>query len=154
MKKIISLAALIITLIAPHLDAQKLSLEECVKLALENNAKMRTSSYELAASQETSKEAFTKYFPSVSISGAAFAANHGMLQHSFNLPLSMIIPDMPDMDFNIGLLKKGSVAGINLLQPIFLGGRLVNGNRLARVGEEVSRLQQRQSSDEVRQEVE
>ncbi len=154
MKKIISLAALIITLIAPHLDAQKLSLEECVKLALENNAKMRTSSYELAASQETSKEAFTKYFPSVSISGAAFAANHGMLQHSFNLPLSMIIPDMPDMDFNIGLLKKGSVAGINLLQPIFLGGRLVNGNRLARVGEEVSRLQQRQSSDEVRREVE
>ncbi len=134
--------------------AQRLSLDECVSMALENNARMRTARYSMEASRETSHEAFTKYFPSISMSGAAFTANHGMLQHSFNLPLSMLGVGLDDMDFNLSLLKKGSVAGINLVQPVFLGGRIVNGNRLAHVGEEVSRLQQRQTADEVRRNVE
>ncbi len=135
-------------------NAQKLTLDECVALALENNAAMRTADYSLKAARETSMEAFTNYFPSLNIGGAAFTANHGMLQHKFNLPLSMLGPGFQDMDFNLSLLKKGSVAGINLMQPIFLGGRIVNGNRLAHIGEEVSRLQQRQTSDDVRRDVE
>lgn len=154
MKKIFSIAAVMTLVCAVSLSAQKLSLEECVSMALENNARMRTAEYTMKASRETSREAFTKYFPSVSLSGAAFTANHGMLQHSFNLPLSMIDPELQNMDVNLSLIKKGSVAGVNLLQPVFLGGRIVNGNRLAHVGEEVSRLQQRQTTDEVRRDVE
>ncbi len=154
MKKIFSIAVFMTLLCTVSVTAQQLSLEECIGLALENNARMRTADYIVSASHETSREAFTKYFPSVSVSGLAFTANHGMLQHSFNLPLSMLNPELPDMDFNMSLLKKGSAAGVNLLQPIFLGGRILNGNRLAHVGEEVSRLQQRQSADEVRHDVE
>ncbi len=154
MKKIFSIAALMAMTLAATGNAQQLTLDECVDMALKNNARMRTAQYTMQASRETSREAFTKYFPSISISGAAFTANHGMLQHSFNLPLSMIDPQLTDMDLDVSLLKKGSVAGINLLQPIFLGGRIVNGNRLAHVGEEVSRLQQRQTADEVRRNVE
>ncbi len=135
-------------------QAQQLTLEECVNMALENNARMRTSQYTMEASRETSREAFTNYFPSISANGIAFTANHGMLRHNIDLPLSALIPDMPNMNFDISLLKKGSYAGINLLQPIFLGGRIVNGNRLAHVGEEVSRLQQRQTADDVRKNVE
>lgn len=154
MKRIFSLTAAVALLWGSPLFAQQLSLEECVSLALENNARMRTADYSMKASRETALEAFTNYFPSVSASGAAFTANHGMLQHSFTLPLSMLGPDFKDLDYNLSVLKKGSVAGINLLQPIFLGGRIVNGNRLARVGEEVSRLQYRQTTDEVRSNVE
>ncbi len=139
---------------AAPMTARTLTLDECVSEALEHNARVRTAEYSVNASRETSREAFTKYFPSVSASGIAFTANHGMLQHSFELPLSMIMPQLPDMDYKLSVLKKGSFAGINLLQPVFLGGRIVNGNRLAHVGEEVSRLQQRQTADEVRQEVE
>ncbi len=144
---------LLLTGILP-LSAQNLTLEECVELALENNARMHTARLSLDASRQTSREAFTKYFPSVSIAGAAFTANHGMLQHSFNLPLSMLGLGLPDMDYNLSVLKKGSVAGVNLMQPIFMGGRIVNGNRLAHVGEAVSILQQRQTADEVRRDVE
>lgn len=154
MKKIFSLAAAMSLMSALVLNAQQLSLEECVSLALENNARMRTAEYSLKASQETLREAFTKYFPSVSVSAAAFAANHGMLQHHFDLPLSSLGVGLPDIDYNLSVLKRGSVAGVTLLQPIFLGGRIVNGNRLAHVGEEVSRLQQRQTADEVRHDVE
>ncbi len=134
--------------------AQELTLQECIDMALENNASMRTAQYSVDASRETSREAFTNYFPSISLSGAAFTANHGMLRHRFDLPLSMLGLGLPDMDFNLSMLKKGSVAGVNLLQPIFLGGRIVNGNRLAHVGEEVSRLEQRQTADQVRHDVE
>lgn len=154
MKKTILLAGPLLFCGSHLVSAQNLTLEQCVEMALENNARMRTAEYSVQASHETSREVFTKYFPSVSIAGAAFTANHGMLQHNFNLPLSALIPDMPDMNFDISLLKKGTVAGVNLMQPIFLGGRLVNGNRLAHVGEEVSRLQQRQTADEVRKDVE
>ncbi len=154
MKKIISVAACLALISGMGARAQQLTLEECVNMALEHNAHIRIAQYNVDASKETSREAFTNYFPSVSASGAAFTANHGMLQHSVNLPLSMLGLGMPDMDVNLSFLKKGSVAGINLMQPIFLGGRIVNGNRLAHLGEEVSRLQQRQTADEVRRDVE
>ncbi len=154
MNKIFSLTAVLILLSSIIVNAQELTLDECVKLALENNARMRTAEYKLQASHETSREAFTKYFPSVSAAGAAFTANHGMLQHNFQLPLSMLGLGLPDMDYKMSVLKKGSLAGINLMQPVFLGGRILNGNRLAHVGEEVSRLQQRQTADEVRLDVE
>ncbi len=154
MKKIFIITAILICLVWPAALAQQLTLQQCVDLALENNARMRTAEYSLGASRETSREAFTKYFPSVSASGIAFTANHGMLQHNFDLPLAMLGLGLPDMNFDISLLKKGSFAGITLMQPVFLGGRIVNGNRLAHVGEEVSRLQQRQTADDVRRDVE
>ncbi len=153
-KKIISVFLFSGLLISLCASAQPLTLDECVEMALENNARMRTAKYNLMASHETSREMFTKYFPSVSLSGALFTANHGMLQHSFELPLSMLGMGLQDMDFNLSLLKKGSVAGINLIQPVFMGGRIVNANRLAHVGEEVSRLQYRQTTDDVRRDVE
>ncbi len=134
--------------------AQRLSLDECVNMALENNARIHNAGYALEAARETSREVYTNYFPSVSANGIAFTANHGMLRHNIDLPLSTLIPDMSDVNFDISLLKKGTYAGLNLIQPIFLGGRLVNGNRLARVGEEVCRLQQRQTADDVRKDVE
>ncbi len=154
MNKSFSLTAVGILFCSLFASAQQLTLDECVNLALENNARMHTAEYNLQASRETSRGAFTKYFPSVNAAGIAFTANHGMLQHSFNLPLSMLGLGLPDMDYDLSLLKKGSVAGINLVQPVFLGGRIVNGNRLAHVGEEVSRLQKRQASDEVKKDVE
>lgn len=154
MKKILTFSAAVALICSTTVNGQRLSLDECVSMALENNARMRAAEYTLKTSRETSQEAFTKYFPSVSLAGIAFTANHGMLQHSFNLPLSMLDPALQDMDFNLSVLKKGSMAGINLVQPVFLGGRIVNGNRLAHVGEEVSRLQHRQSTDEVRRDVE
>lgn len=154
MKRIISLS-IVVALAAPLTgNAQQLTLEQCVNLALENNAKMRTADYTLRASKETSREAFTKYFPSISATGLAFTANHGMLQHNFDVPLSMLGLGMPDMEFNISLMKKGTFGNLNLMQPVFMGGRIVNGNRLAHVREEVSRLQQRQTADEVRRDVE
>lgn len=42
------------------------------------------------------------------------------------------------------------MAGANLVQPVFMGGMIVNGNKLAEVGEAVAELQSCQSTDQVR----
>ena len=47
------------------------------------------------------------------------------------------------------LLKNGTIASLMAVQPVFAGGQIVNGNRLARVGEDVSRLKLKLSENEV-----
>ena len=59
-------------------NAQKLyTLEECRTLALENSAKMKNSRFEVEVAKQTSKEAFTNYFPNVSAVGAIFKSRLG-----------------------------------------------------------------------------
>lgn len=49
------------------------------------------------------------------------------------------------------MVKRGIVGGITAVQPVFAGLRIVNGNKLARLGEEVGRLQLQKTESEVRE---
>ncbi len=50
---------------------------------------------------------------------------------------------------NISMMKNGTIAGLTLMQPVFAGGQIINGNRLAQVGEDVSNLQMRLTQNEI-----
>lgn len=128
---------------AVPLQAQKVySLDECRTLALQNNIKIRNAANEVEAAKQEQKEAFTNYFPNVSASGMGYNANKGLLQMEM----------APSMEMS--LLKNGIMGGITLTQPVFAGGQIVNSNRLAAVGVEVSKVQREQSENEVRLTVE
>jgi outer membrane protein TolC len=114
-----------------------LSLDECRKYAIENNIKLQNSRTSIEAAKETSKEAFTNYFPTVSGSAFGYNANKGLLQMDMG----------PDM--SMSLLKNGILAGLTVTQPVFAGGQIVNGNKLAKVGITVSELQGQLSENEV-----
>lgn len=114
-----------------------LTLAQCKEMSLKANAEMLTASNELRSATEMRREAFTKYFPEISAGASAFRANHDMLQY-----------DVLDL-FTLGIIKKGHAAGVWALQPVFTGGRIVNGNRLARVGEEAAAIRKEQSADRV-----
>lgn len=114
------------------------SLEECTKMALLNNADIRTAENNLRAAIETRKEAFTKYFPEISAGVSAFYTNNDVFQYT--------VLDM----FTLGIIDKGKGAGIWALQPVFMGGQIVNGNRLATVGEEVAGIRKDQSRQQVK----
>jgi len=43
---------------------------------------------------------------------------------------------------SLGFLQYGYMAGVSALQPVYVGGKIVNGNRLAKVGIEAAELQQ------------
>ena len=114
------------------------TLDKCVSMALQNNRKAISAANNVEAAVQLRREAFTKYFPEVSAAGMIFWANHDILQYNF-------------MDIlELGIIKNGKMAGVQAMQPVFLGGRIVNGNKLAEVGEEVARLRKDQTDNDLR----
>lgn len=113
------------------------TLDECREMALHNNVAVRNAANSVEAARQERKEAFTKYFPTVSATGAAFNADKGLLEMDMG----------PGMQAS--LLKNGIMGGITATQPLFAGGQIVNANKLAKVGEETSICQQEQSENEV-----
>ena len=114
------------------------TLEQCQTMALEHNVKMKNAKNNLEGAEQTRKEAFTNYFPTVSATGMGYNAN----KPAASMALA------PEME--LSLLKNGIVGGVTAVQPIFAGGQIINGNKLAKVGVEVSKLQLKQSENEVR----
>lgn len=114
------------------------TLDECLQQALANNVRMKNAENNKNIAAQDKKNAFTKYFPSVSATGGGFIASNGL----FNFEMS------PEMQMS--LMKNGVIGGVSASMPIFTGGQIVNGNKLAEAGEEVSRLQYNMSENEVR----
>ena len=165
MKKILSIIALSCTITA---SAQTYTLAQLKDSALQNNIAIRNARHSIDAAQQQRKEAFTKYFPKVSGTGFWFNANKGMAQTELNLS-EQISPELGmalaqslpaealaalGSPLSISMLKNGTVAGISAVQPVFAGGQIVNGNKLAKVGEDVSRLQLQLSGNEVEKQTE
>ena len=165
MKKILSIIALSCSLSA---SAQTYSLEQLKDSALHNNIAMRTNRLELDAAKQQRKEAFTKYFPTVNGTGFWFNANKSMAKMDVN-PSDYISPQLGaslaqmfpaealaalGSPISMSMLKNGTVAGVTAVQPVFAGGQIINGNKLAKVGEEVSRLQLQLSENVVEKQTE
>ncbi len=139
MKKIfaIIMGGLAMNLPASSQESKNYSLDECISEAVRNNLTLRNADNEIAMATEQRKEAFTKYFPTVSAVGGGFIANKGMLEM-----------DLGGM--TMSLAKDGWVAGVTAMQPVFAGGQIINSNKLAKVGEDAARLQLGLSENEVR----
>lgn len=114
------------------------TLDECVDRALQNNARMKNAANDLAGAEQQQKSAFTKYFPSISATGVGFLADEHLLKM-----------DMGELG-SMAMLKNGVGGGVTASMPLFTGGQIVNGNRLAQVNVEATRQQHRQGENEVR----
>lgn len=160
MKKILLLIALGCALSA---SAQTYTLEQIKDSALHNNIAIRSAKYNIDVAKQQRKEAFTKYFPNVSGTGLWFNANKGMAQTTIN-PSAGISPELGAAlaqslpqealaalgnPVSISMMKNGTIGSLTAVQPVFAGGQIINGNKLAKVGEDVSRLQLQLSENEV-----
>ena len=142
-----------------------LTVGDCRNLALQNNVKVRNASLDVLAAKAQKGEAFAEYFPKVSINAFGYYAFDPMLE----IGVKDILGDS-DMANNINsiveqvaraygidpvysTMKQGYSATVSVMQPLFAGGRIVNGNRLAAIGVEAAglqgSLQQRKSVEEV-----
>ena len=162
MKKI--LVAVVCLLCSTHTWAQNTyTLEQVLDSARTHNIAIRNGNRDIEAAKEQRKEAFTKFFPMVSATGAWFNANKGMAEMEVN-PSQYITPELGaalaqllpmetlaslSAPMSISMMKDGTIASITATQPVFAGGQIVNGNKLAKVGEEVSRLRLQMAEDEV-----
>ncbi len=137
-----------------------LSIDSCKTLALQNNKKIKNADFDVKSSLETKKSAYTNYFPKVSAMGLAMRSADYLIKGtipSMNLPVYdgnlanlatasqfAYIPSTP-----IKALDYMNMASISVMQPLFAGGRIVNGNKLAKLGYEVSQEKKLMNSTEV-----
>ncbi len=136
MRTIILSAALLLA--ASSAQAQRLmTAEQAVSDALQNNVRMKNADNDLEAARQAKKQAFTKYFPTVSATGIGYMADKRLLEMSL----------APGMEMS--MMKNGIMGGVSAQLPLFTGGRILNANRLADVGVETSRQQRRMSHNEV-----
>lgn len=158
MKRNIILMALFLSGITASAQ-QVLSLQQVKKQALAHNISIRTAEGAVREAREQKKEAFANYFPQVSATGMGFKTNTDMLKTSINtaslLPSSLataLPPALAGMippTLSFSMLDRGLMAGVAAVQPLFAGGRIINGNKLARAGVEASEIQKQISENNV-----
>ena len=163
MKKIF-IAIIICSVCCNTVTAQRVySLEQILDSARHNNIALRSAQHNIEAAQQQRKEAFTKYFPNVSAAGLWFNATKDMAKMTVN-PAEMLTPQVAadlaqvlpasalaalSTPTSISMVKDGVLGTVSAVQPVFAGGQIINGTRLAKVGEDVSKLQLELSENEV-----
>ena len=142
MKKIAFICFSVLAFVHTTMQAQQsYSLEQCRQMALTQNAQMRISANKTMIAKQEKREAATNFLPSISLAGGAMKADDGLLQ-------------MPMGGQTMKLLDEGIYGGVMASLPIFAGGQIYNGHKLATLGLEVSELQLRQTTNEVKLTVE
>ena len=139
---------------------QTLTLEQVKERALAHNIAIRTADNAIQQAREQQKEAYTNYFPQVSATGLGFKSTTDIVKADMKLSelmpssLASALPSsmataLPST-IPLSLIDKGVVAGVTAVQPIYAGGQIVNGNRLAKVGVEATELQKHLSANIVK----
>jgi len=141
-------------------EAQTLSLDSCKQLALENNMKIKKAEYKVKMATEQRKNAFTNYFPTISAGALAMRSADYLIKGDIpemNLPVYdgnpanlatasqfAYIPSIP-----IEAMDYMNTVNLTVAMPLYAGGRIRNGNRLAKLGEDISIQQQQSETTEV-----
>ena len=137
MKRIFLFLCIGLSLSTASLAQRQLTLDDCRSLALQNNSKIKTARLEVSGAKEMQREALTKYFPNISAVGTGFKADKGAVGLS-------VLNGM----YSTSFVDRGVMAGVTAVQPIFAGGQILNGNKLAKVNASVKSEQLRLSEDE------
>lgn len=128
----------------------QLTLARAQQLTLANNPGVKQAAIEIEASEETRKGAFTKYFPQVSVGAVAMVAYDPLVKYSTtggNLPvydgnpanLATATQFAYFPSTTMAMADKALVLALTAIQPIYVGGRISNGNRLAELGVDVAK---------------
>lgn len=159
MKKLIVIVCLLLSVSA--FAQQRLSIQDCIDMALENNIELKNSQLEIDKARATKNEARAEYFPTVSAHALAFDALNPMLTFGIddidNAQVRQLLHTLyAEFGVNMGLdkeysfIQNGVVLNAMATEPIYAGGRIRNGNKLAKLGIEAAEYQSKVKEDEVR----
>ena len=141
-------------------DSRRLSVQNCIDMALENNIELKNSLLEIDKARATKNEARAEYYPTVSAQAVAFDALNPMITFGIedidNAQLRQILYTLyAEYGANMGLDKEYSFVQNGVMfnamatEPIYAGGRIRNGNKLAKLGVEAAETQAKVKEDEV-----
>lgn len=167
------LTAVVCCLLATAADGQErpqvsLSLDSCTAWALQHQAVLKNAARDVEMARETRRAALTKYFPTLYMSASYFRAKEPLVDlkasdNSDKIEVSASIAgsdadlesiarqlmEYVEFDARLRLFEHGAIVNAIAMQPVFAGGRILNGNRLAALGVEVAELKMAMTTDEV-----
>ncbi len=112
------------------LHAINIDADQAAAIALKNSAQMRIATNAVTQAKVNRQVARTAYLPK--FAGSATAA--------------WMLPDTKYEEMALTMRTRGVyLAGINLQQPIFAGGKIIAANRMATIGIEAAEQQRRQT---------
>lgn len=160
-----SILLILLTCVCTLRAEAQLTLDSCLALAEHNNRSLRLKEIEVEKAREVKAQAFTKYFPQVSAHSLGFHSLRPMFEYGIDNIENAGTRDLLNtlygnygaalgLDNTFSLFQHGVVAGVTAIQPIFMGGQIVNGNRLAALGVEAAELQRDMVSRDKLQDVE
>ncbi len=146
-------------------QAQTLSLDSCLALARRNNVEIRTSQMDIENAREVKKQVFTKYFPQVNLAGMGYWAVNPIIHFGLEDIQSNDMRELlealyelaateSDVQNEVSLMKKGASGSVMLAQPLYAGGRIVTGNKLAALGVEAAELQSEMKERDILENIE
>ena len=147
-----ALLILMILVSASALSAQEvsLSLMDCVSLSESNNPYIKNTYLDIQSAKYQKNEVFAEYFPRVSVRAIGISSYDYFLDIVVGQELGDVVRSMEMGGDN----RFGFNATISLMQPLYAGGRINTGNKLAKVGMKASELKHKVNIREKREEVE
>jgi outer membrane protein TolC len=155
MKKIFLILLILHSSIFTLHSQRIMTLQECVREARINNVKAKDSRNDLLIAKEQQRYARTKYFPMVGASASHFEASDYLLKQKLFSPELQDIVDLlsegSDLFDNgaINAIKRGTSMGLTVLEPLFVGGRISNFNKLADMQVDARQKLQQVVDDEI-----
>lgn len=160
------LTVILILLLATNLMAQegdsirRLTVIDCIDLALQNNISLKNNQLEVEKARLTKKEAQTLYLPTVTAQAMAFDAINPLLSFGIeDFDNAFVRQTLYNLYAQYGALlglkkeytygKDGVLMNAMALEPVYTGGRIYNGNKLAALGIEAAEYQAKIKEDEV-----
>lgn len=139
---------------------QSLTLDSCLKAAGARNLTLENARLDVLAAEQVKRQAFTKYFPTVSATALGYHALNPLFEYGIgDIDNAQVRQDLYNLwseyggsigiPPSISLAEKGTTVAATAMQPLYAGGRIVNGNRLAQLGVEAAQLQQELSQEKV-----
>ena len=160
MKKKFTLILLLFCAITLHAQ-ELLTLDQCRQLALDNNKRMVAASKQTQAAHYTVKSYKGNFFPNFIASGTGL---YSTADGTFNIPggnLPTFLPDangqptpnggfayFPGIDLNYKV-RTVWMGGIQVEQPIFMGGKILAAYRMATLGKQMAQLNENLTATEV-----
>ena len=127
---------------------------------MSRNVTIGNARLDVLAAEQVKRQAFTKYFPTVSATALGYRALNPMFEYGIgDIDNAQVRQDLYNLwaeyggaigiPPSISLAEKGTAVAATALQPLYAGGRIVNGNRLAQLGVEAAQLQQDLTQEKV-----
>ena len=142
-----------------------LTLDSCLAMAKRNNPDLRKAELAIQRAEEVKAQAFTKYFPQVKGMAFGYHALHPLIDVGIDDIGNATVRDLLTtlygnygaalgLDNTVNLFQHGYGASVVAIQPVFVGGKIVAGNQLAKLGVEAAKLQAEISERDKLEEVE